>query len=99
LKIIKPDGKTLCAHGNLDSEVNTFGYDDPYSPVGTLDGKVIDTKMAKQMSFDARWGSACGMPFDARAFLEEHPQFYWMDGLLKDRPTQKWTTFKAGDTK
>jgi len=99
LKMIKPDGRTLCAHGDLDSDVQTFGYDDPFSPVGTLDGKVIDSKMAKQMSFIARWGSACGNPFNAKAFLEEHPQFNWMNGLLKDRPAQPWSPFKAGETK
>jgi hypothetical protein len=55
--------------------------------------------MAKQMSFIARWGSACGNPFDAKAFLEEHPQFIWMNGLLKDRPAQPWTPFKSGETK
>jgi len=99
LNAIKPDGRTLCAHGDLDSDTQTIGYDDPFSPVGTLDGKVIDSKMAKQMSFIARWGSACGNPFNAKAFLEEHPQFNWMNGLLKDRPAQPWTPFKAGETK
>jgi hypothetical protein len=99
LNIKEPGGRTLCAHGDLDPNVQTFGYDDPYSPVGTLDGKVLDSKMARQMSFIARWGSACGMPFDAKVFLEKHPQFYWMNGLLKDRPTQSWTSFKAGETK
>jgi len=32
--------------------------------------------------------------FDAKAFLEKHPQYDWMTGLLKDRHTQPWTTFK-----
>jgi hypothetical protein len=66
-------------------------------PHGVLDGKVVDSKMAKQMSFVARWGSACGLPFDAKKFLEQHPQYDWMNGLLKDRPTQSWTVFKAGE--
>jgi len=30
--------------------------------------------------------------------MEEHPQFEWMTGLLRDRPTQPWTVFKAGGT-
>ena len=92
-----PDIRTLCAHPDLDSD--TYGVDLPFSPWGTLDGKVIDSKMAKQMSFVARWGSACGIPFDAKTFLEEHQQFDWMNGLLKDRPSQPWTSFKAGETK
>jgi len=94
----KPGGRTLCAHGDLNFEADA-GIDDPFPPIGTLDGKVIDSKMAKQMSFIARWGSACGIPFDANTFLEAHPQYDWMNGLLKDRPTQPWTSFKAGETK
>jgi hypothetical protein len=92
-----PGMRTLCAHPDLDSD--TYGVDIPFSPWGTLDGKVVDSKMAKQMSFVARWGSACGIPFDAKAYLEKHQQFDWMSGLIKDRPTQPWTLFKAGEDK
>jgi Phospholipase B len=92
-----PDMRTLCAHCDLDSDV--YGADIPFSPWGTVDGKVIDSKMAKQMSFVARWGSACGIPFDAKAYIEKHQQFDWMNGLIKDRPSQPWTLFKAGEDK
>ncbi len=92
-----PDIRTLCAHPDLDPDI--YGTDIPFSPWGTLDGKVVDSKMAKQMSFDARWGSACGIPFDAKAFIAKHPQYDWMGELLKDRPSQPWTTFKAGEIK
>jgi hypothetical protein len=95
LNTMKPDARTLCLHGEIDPQF--YGMDIPFDPGGTLDGKVVDSKMAKQMSFLARWGSACGMAFDAKKFLEEHPQFEWMTGLLKDRPTQPWTEFKAGE--
>lgn len=97
LNIISPDIRTLCAHPDLDPDI--YGVDIPYAPWGTLDGKVIDSKMAKQMSFTARWGSACGTPFNAKTFLEKHSQFDWMNGLLKDRPAQPWTSFKAGEVK
>lgn len=90
-----PGQRSLCAHWELDPQFYTS--DTPFSPDGTLDGKVIDSQMAKQMSFVARWGSSCGIAFDANAFLEEHPQFEWMRGLLKDRPTQPWTIFKSGE--
>jgi hypothetical protein len=94
LNITKPDGRTMCSHGDLDSD-----SDVPFDPSGTLDGKVVDSKLAKQMSFIAKWGSACDIPFDSKEFLNKHPQFDWMNGLLKDRPTQPWTTFKAGEAK
>ena len=92
-----PDMRTLCSHPDLDPDI--YGVDIPFSPWGTIDGKVIDSKMAKQMSFVARWGSACGTPFIAKTYLEKHPQFDWMKGLITDRPAQPWTIFKAGEVK
>jgi hypothetical protein len=90
-----PDSRTLCAHFDLDEELS--GPDLPFDPDGTLDGKVLDSKMAKQMSFVARWGSSCGRAFDAKKFLQQHPQFEWMVGILKSRPTEPWTIFQAGE--
>ena len=92
-----PGGRTLCGHWEIDDQL--YGPSEPFSPEGTLDGKVVDATMAKQMSFSARWGSACGIPFSGTKFLEAHPQYEWMTGLLPDRPTQPWTVFKAGETK
>jgi len=97
LKKNNPGGRTLCGHWEIDAQ--PFGPSIPFSPEGTLDGKVVDATMAKQMSFVARWGSACGRAFDGEKFLEEHPQYDWMTGLLKSRPTQPWTTFRAGELK
>jgi hypothetical protein len=53
--------------------------------------------MAKNLSFQARWGSACGMPFDAKKYLEAHLQYDWIRDILKDRPSQPWTEFTAGE--
>jgi hypothetical protein len=62
-----------------------------------VDAKVVDTAMARQMSFAARWGTACGTPFHADKFLAAHPQFDSMTGFLQDRPSQPWVIFKSGD--
>ena len=53
--------------------------------------------MAKQMKFVARWGSACGLAFDAPKFLSAHPQFDWMKDTLQSRPSEPWTAFTAGE--
>jgi hypothetical protein len=53
--------------------------------------------MARQMSFAARWGSACGTAFDARKFLAAHPQYEWMKDILTSRPSEPWTTFAVGE--
>ncbi len=97
LKKNNPGGRTLCGHWEIDPQ--PFGPSIPYSPEGTLDGKVVDAAMAKQMSFVARWGSACGRAFDGEKFLKEHPQYDWLTGMLKSRPSQPWTVFKAGERK
>lgn len=93
----EPSARTLCAHNHLDAA--HFTEDVPFAPGGTVDGKVLNAQMAKQMSFAARWGSACGTPFNARTFLEKHPQYEWMKDILKDRPSQPWVVFKAGEKK
>jgi hypothetical protein len=62
-----------------------------------VDAKVVDAKMAKRMTFMARWGSACGLAFDAQKFLADHPQFDWMTDILRSRPSEPWTAFAAGE--
>jgi hypothetical protein len=92
---VQPGGRTLCGHFDLDPEAQ--GHDVPYDCSGTVDAKVVDAAMAKQMSFAARFGSACGLPFSATKFLGAHPQFDWMTGLLADRPSEPWAVFQAGE--
>ncbi len=91
----RADSRTLCAH--FDEDPMMVGSGLPFSPEGTIDAKVVDSKMAKKMSFYARWGRACGEPFDATKFLAEHPQFHWMSGILKSRPSEPWVEFTAGE--
>ena len=87
--------RSLCEHFELEADPHTLGA--ALRPFGTVDAKVIDTKLARQMSFAARWGAACGRSFDAAAFLAAHPQFEWMNDILKSRPTQDWAVFRAGE--
>lgn len=96
LSTVRYGGRGLCCHAELENE--SCGWPtSPYYPAGTLDGKAIDAGQAKKMSFTARWGNACGLPFHADAFLSDHPQYEWMRGILKDRPTQPWVVFRAGE--
>jgi hypothetical protein len=92
-----PGGRTLCGHFDLDPDASGQGHSVPFSCSGTVDGKVVDATMAARMTFAARFGSACGSAFVARKFLGDHPQFEWMTPILKDRPAQPWTVFRAGE--
>jgi hypothetical protein len=87
-----PSGRVLCGH--FDADTLTFGAYVPFNPEGSFDAKVVDSRMAKQFTFAARWGRACGMPFDAAAYLEQHPQFDWMKEILKSRGSYPWTVLK-----
>lgn len=94
-----PCSRTIDGHYELDDRafMSQPGRPIPYAPHGTVDGKVVDTDMAKNMSFWARFGNSSGMPFDASEFLEEHIQWDYLDGYLIDRPSQPWTEFAAGE--
>jgi hypothetical protein len=92
-KKANPCSRTICGHMELDPTGT------PYYPMGANDGKVTDSALVENWSFWARWGHACGTPFSAKAFLKQHPQYSWLDGYLKDRPTRPWTRFRGGETR
>lgn len=88
----QPSFRTICGHWELDNGIvpGTWGA---YLPGGAIDGKVVDSDMAKNWQFWAKWGSSCDIGFDAKKFLEEHPQYEWLKGYLKDLPAKPWTIF------
>jgi Phospholipase B len=90
-------GRSLCGHFERDRLAWGEWPGAPFYPAGTFDGKALDAKLAKEMSFAARWGSACGAAFSAQEFLAAHPQFECLKDLLKDRPSQPWAVFRAGE--
>jgi hypothetical protein len=94
---LMPSGRTLCGHFDLDGEAGGQGQGVPFDGSGTVDAKVVDAVMAKQMSFAARWGSGCGIAFSASKYLAAHPQFEWVTDLLRDRPSEPWVVFRAGE--
>jgi hypothetical protein len=92
-----PCSRTCCAHYDLDARefMSDASRPKPYAPRGALDGNVIDTKMAKNMSFSLRWGSSCGLPFNARMFCDKNRVWDYLLPYLRDRPQQEWTTFNS----
>lgn len=94
LKQERLGSRSLCAHWESET---TDPSSAPFDPYGTVDAKVVDSRMAKRMAFVARWGSGCGTAFDAARFLEEHPQFDWMKDILTNRGSYPWTEFRAGE--
>lgn len=89
------DVRTLCGHGDR-SPRGDHGWDvAPYDPMGAVQGKVTDSKMAEQMTLIARAGHPCGANFYAKPFLAAHPEFAWQAPQLHDMIAGPWTEFHA----
>ncbi len=87
-----PCSRTICGHAELD-DGSIPGSSGAYLSGGALDGKVVDSNLAKNWRFWAKWGSSCDIGFDAKQFLEKHTQYDWLQGYLKDLPAEPWTIF------
>jgi hypothetical protein len=88
----RPSSRTICGHFELD-DGSVPTSKSAYSPGGAIDGKVVDSVMAKSWKFWAKWGSSCDIGFDSQKFLEKHTQYDWLEGYLKDLPAEAWTIF------
>ena len=101
LKDDNPCSRTVCSHYDLDAREYMSQSDrpKPFSPHGAVDGIVCDTNLAKKMSFIARFGNSCGIPFIKDEFCKKHRQYYKFCPYLKDRPSVPWTEFTIDNSK
>lgn len=91
--------RTICGHYDKDPRYNMSSEDavwpDPFTPAGSIDGKVTTADLAKEMKMWARFGRACGTKFEADKFLKEHPQWDWQKDVLVSRPSEPWVLFSG----
>ena len=95
LKEDNPCSRTVCSHYDLDAReyMSQANRPYPFAPHGALDGIVCDTKLAKNMSFVARYGNSCGIPFKKDEYFKKHRQWAKFQPYVHDRLTQPWTEF------
>jgi len=96
-----PGSRTICGHFELDDGSvpgSIPAYLGAYYPAGAVDGKVVDSDMARNWQFWAKWGSSCEIGFDAEKFLDQHTQYDWLDGYLGDLPAEPWTVLSTKET-
>jgi len=89
--------RTLCGHGETNSQTLPGSTAPPFDPSGAVSGKVTDSRMAASMYFIARIGHPCGINFDAAKFLADHPEFSWESPVLRDMVAGPWTDFHIGE--
>jgi Phospholipase B len=92
-----PCSRTCCSHYDLDAReyMSDPARPKPFQPRGALDGCVIDSALARAMSFELRFGNSCGTPFLKDEFCNTNRQWGYLRPYLKDRPQQEWTVFSA----
>jgi hypothetical protein len=91
---IEPSERTLCGHIDL-SPRGMGAWQPPYAAAGAVQNKAADSAMARQMSFAAAAGHACGTSFKAADYLKQHPEMSWEKSVLRDMDAYPWTVFKA----
>ena len=91
------DQRTLCGHVDASAEGTPEWEWGPHYPGGAVQGKAIDSAMAKAMSFYAHMGHPCGEDFLATPFLKAHPEYNWQAPLLRNLKAEPWTRFRADE--
>jgi Phospholipase B len=89
------NSNVLCGHVDEDPLGTPEFSWAPFSPAGSVQGKVTSTALVKEMKMWARMGHPCGRDFVAADFLAKHPEFKWQAPFLKDLKAQPWTLFEA----
>jgi hypothetical protein len=87
-----PSERSLCGCVDLSPRGISADWGKNF-PAGTVQSKVIDSALARQMSFWGAIGRQCAGDFIADKFLADHPEYEWMRGLLRDMKTQPWARF------
>jgi len=76
----------ICRHSELDHRGT-----EPFELVGCTDGKVLNSEMAKELSFVGRFGSSCGRKFSIKDHVKKHPHHKEWSKYVEDFPQYKWT--------
>jgi hypothetical protein len=94
---VDPAERSLCGHVDKSPRGVAQWEQAPYTPFGSVQGKVTDSDMTEKMSFIAHAGHPCGEDFIAAPFLAAHPDYQWMSPILKDMKSGPWTVFAADE--
>lgn len=87
---ISANSRTICKHAYADN--GSGGAKCPYTPVGAYDAKVVDSALARQMSFLAHLGPPCGTPFLVKEHVKKHPEWKDWEEYLVDFPRRGWVS-------
>jgi len=101
LNKVNPCSRTICSHYELDAReyMSQENRPKPFAPRGAVDGIVCDSNLAKKMTFIAKFGSSCNIPFIKDDFFKKHRQYAKFYPYLKDRLSYDWCEFTISKSK
>ena len=82
--------RTICKHMECEKE---------FAPSGATDGKVLDSKMAKTMSFEAIMGSSCGRVFRKNDYPDATKKHGNWKSVVENMPKFPWTSIHKIENK
>jgi hypothetical protein len=89
------NSNVLCGHVDEDPKGTPEFSWAPFSPAGSVQGKVTSTSLVKGMKMWAHMGHPCGRNFVAADFLKRHPEYGWQKPYLRNLRAYPWTLFGA----
>jgi hypothetical protein len=89
---VRRSSRNICSHSEVIDEDEDWDYSYPY---GCTDGKVVDSELAANLQFEARFGSSCGREFNAEKYIDRHPAFEAWRGILQNFYKYDWTTIES----
>lgn len=86
LKKDHPGKRSICIHIENNDESKTH----PFYLHGCTDCKVTDSKMAANLEFMGRFGSACGRTFSIKQHIKRHPEYKTWEPYVRNFKKEKW---------
>jgi len=90
------NGRVICNHSESDYVNCNYA---PYDLFGCTDGKVVNTEMAKKLTFQGRFGSACGRKFSIKQHVHDHPEMKKWRPHVKDFVNYDWTNLNKNKSR
>jgi hypothetical protein len=86
---------SLCGHlDEDDAGVGGVTWGSAYFAAGAVQAKATDGNLASKMQFWAIMGRPCGESFNAKNFIDAHPEYNVQKDVLHDMPGHKWALFE-----
>ena len=84
----------MCGHVDED-EAGAAGisWGSAFFAAGAVQAKATDSNLASKMKFWAIMGHPCGESFNAKKFMDAHPDYQIQKDFLRDMPGNSWSLF------